>query len=519
MKLSDIVRLFDGMEVINAKEVCDCEISTVTVMDAPDIYNWMKGGEFVISSGYPYKDNKDGLEYLITELKSNKASALGLKLDRFIHEVPEYVVKKADELNFPIVYIPEKYAFSEIINPVLYNIANENYLMLRKIDDIRNYLTNLLVEGCEIKDVVSFLNEQLKTDIVFYNNLNCEFIKNGKKLNKAEEINYRHKEEVILKGKKFGTLFFQKSYTSHDYVENSTIEYGATIINLLIQQKILEKTSVEQFKSQLATDLCNNNISNLEEVIARSSLQGWKIENGIQIVIYDVDNYKKNTVENSNEQDILEDKKDLLFNLILKNDKEWKNRRGYFKKSDSLVILYSLDFIKEENNKKLLNLIENTKEKIKENSDFNITVGIGNYYLDILDTYLSYESAMDAIKFGRAFFGDDKIHYYKDISFYKGIYIQHKQDSSYYKENLELIKIKRYDQANNTELMETLISLVENDWNIALTSRKLFLHYNTVKYRYEQILKLLDKTEFTVNDKALLFLEIKFNEIIDITEG
>ena len=33
----------------------DRTISAVTVMDAPDVINWLKGNEFVITSGYQHQ--------------------------------------------------------------------------------------------------------------------------------------------------------------------------------------------------------------------------------------------------------------------------------------------------------------------------------------------------------------------------------------------------------------------------------------------------------------------------------
>ena len=44
----------------------DRTISAVTVMDAPDVINWLKGNEFVITSGYSIKDNPLSLETLIS---------------------------------------------------------------------------------------------------------------------------------------------------------------------------------------------------------------------------------------------------------------------------------------------------------------------------------------------------------------------------------------------------------------------------------------------------------------------
>ena len=53
IRLRDILAMdiFRDFKIIAGKNGSDREVKTVSVMDAPDIYKWMKGGEFLITSG------------------------------------------------------------------------------------------------------------------------------------------------------------------------------------------------------------------------------------------------------------------------------------------------------------------------------------------------------------------------------------------------------------------------------------------------------------------------------------
>lgn len=115
---------FEGFYIVAGHKGIDREVSTISVMDAPDIYEWMKGGEFLISSGYTVKDNPEYITSLIENLDKWGASAFGIKLGRFVGELPESTVKMAEALDFPIVYIPMEFAFTEVINPVLRELVN-----------------------------------------------------------------------------------------------------------------------------------------------------------------------------------------------------------------------------------------------------------------------------------------------------------------------------------------------------------------------------------------------------------
>ena len=95
-----------GAKVLTGDVGLDRTISAVTVMDAPDVINWLKGNEFVITSGYSIKDNPLSLETLISDLARVNAAGLGIKLRRFIDQIPPSIVDLAISLEVPIVVIP-----------------------------------------------------------------------------------------------------------------------------------------------------------------------------------------------------------------------------------------------------------------------------------------------------------------------------------------------------------------------------------------------------------------------------
>lgn len=51
--------------------------------------------------------------------------------------------------------------------------------------------------------------------------------------------------------------------------------------------------------------------------------------------------------------------------------------------------------------------------------------------------------------------------------------------------------LSRYGEKKGDNVFPTLISLVVNQWNLTLSASKLFLHYNSIKYRYNKIVEEL----------------------------
>ena len=120
IKVKFYLEQFEDFKVLAGEKGLNKNVSTVSIMDAPDIYNWMKGGEFLVTTGYIMRDNPLELKNLVIKLHENKAAALGIKVGRFIEKLPDEVKRTGDELNFPIIYVPKNYAFTDIINPVLF---------------------------------------------------------------------------------------------------------------------------------------------------------------------------------------------------------------------------------------------------------------------------------------------------------------------------------------------------------------------------------------------------------------
>ncbi len=50
-----------------------------------------------------------------------------------------------------------------------------------------------------------------------------------------------------------------------------------------------------------------------------------------------------------------------------------------------------------------------------------------------------------------------------------------------------------YDKNHNSELLNTLTVILENDWNLKVSADVLFIHYNTMKYRYKKIASIINE--------------------------
>ena len=118
---------FKSFKVLAGHGGLDRQVQGITVLDSPDGYLWTKGREFVISSGYIFLHNEGLLEeYCQTEYMKNSA-CLGIKLNRYLNEIPPSVLKLFDEHEVPLILIPNQYSWMEIVNGINVLAMNKSF--------------------------------------------------------------------------------------------------------------------------------------------------------------------------------------------------------------------------------------------------------------------------------------------------------------------------------------------------------------------------------------------------------
>ncbi|MDR3563967.1 MAG: PucR family transcriptional regulator ligand-binding domain-containing protein [Negativicutes bacterium] len=125
----------------------DKVISYITIMEAPDFYEWVSGGEFVITTWYAFKDHPELQIPSFTAMAERGIAALGIKVNRFIQEVPQEILDLADRFKVPVFAIKRETKFREIVQAVSAELNNYQTNVLLEVE--RNYreLTKAALDG------------------------------------------------------------------------------------------------------------------------------------------------------------------------------------------------------------------------------------------------------------------------------------------------------------------------------------------------------------------------------------
>ena len=528
MTISDFLNLpnFSDLNLLAGARGLDRELTNVTVVDTPDGTNWLNGGEFVITTAYMLHEEKDLLEFLQV-LHEKQAAGVGIKENRYITTIPEAALKMADELNLPLISVPEAYPFVDIINPVLTQIISRQSLLLTQANKIHKEFLGLAINNNSVPEILKTLSSITRMPCAFidthFRNIffSDESSSLMQKLQDAdiENITSEFLEQydyytVANKNEQFGFLLFEKGclQTQENGNMQTALEYASIVLILHIQVQIANQQMAEKYKASFLEDLLTNNVKTDVEIHNRARLYGWDFTNGGLAAVVDINNIKKYFTDrlDSNTNRMLEEATEIIFRHSIQEMHQTFPQSKYFRQSDLIVFIISMP---EDSRETLPEQLEQTfrrlQSRLKMVSPFTITLGIGQYYENIRDISKSYSEARVAINLGYSLQWFDRILFYNRLGLYRLLApVMNSPESE--ELCIQYIQpLEDYDRKYHGELLPTLQEILQNGWNLKESAAGLYIHYNSIKYRYSKICKVLNLDLADHNNRSLVEIAMK----------
>lgn len=102
-----------GVRCIAGFDGIDRIATSFSIIDSPEILQWIKGGEVLVDCGYITSTQPQMLVGLIEALKKHNCAALGVKLHRYWDKIPAVLIEDGNRLHFPVIQLPYEVRFSD----------------------------------------------------------------------------------------------------------------------------------------------------------------------------------------------------------------------------------------------------------------------------------------------------------------------------------------------------------------------------------------------------------------------
>lgn len=126
LTIKDILdkNLFEGTRLAAGKERITNVVTGINVMEILDSPDTIGKGELLITTGYDLAD-EEKQKNLISRLKSRGVCAMAVQTGYYIDCIPQFILQAADQHQFPVLDLPSRYSFSEILQTLFYELNRD----------------------------------------------------------------------------------------------------------------------------------------------------------------------------------------------------------------------------------------------------------------------------------------------------------------------------------------------------------------------------------------------------------
>ena len=133
----------------------DRNVNGVTIMDIPDIVNWLSDGELVIT-GILFEEYFS-FEMVDSMLEKNVAAVVTKK--KFIRNLSPELLDYCKKKELPILLAPPDYSWAEIMNPLISYIAQKPYLILKKTQQFHTTMMQAMIDGSPLPEICNRMKD------------------------------------------------------------------------------------------------------------------------------------------------------------------------------------------------------------------------------------------------------------------------------------------------------------------------------------------------------------------------
>ncbi|SHG90117.1 PucR family transcriptional regulator [Ornithinibacillus halophilus] len=519
--------VMQGSSVIAGENGLDRLVESVETLDTPDMTKFVSKHSLLLTTGFSFKDNPSGLYQLIEQLDKSTCTGIGIKLNRFIHEIPEDVIDLANDLNFPIISIPNTITLTEIGHHLL------QFLWENKMDDlfsaykVQKKFTNMMLKGATLQSLVDQLGYLTNSPVILYNPiispLICSKAFRGSDMSEVKQQITSHLQETIvyndLKEKYVTTEFITTDNkpcnitvfpvkTSHPYphmlallgfdseeTSYTVIEQASNVISSTLVKNEAVKENERVVKNNFFSSLVDGNYQSTDEVIHRGKHYGLKADEKYACLVCKLDEDRNTNIFQQEQK--FNNLSHFIYDLFVNTFSKYEIEHIIFMKNEYFVII--LQFPKEFNEtlKRSISEIIN-KFQIRMFKDFetSISFGISNFVNEIIELPVIYREAIDALVTGTALNQKQVIKFYRTKELKELLRtIPGENLRDFYKETLRSLAFPTTNEEK--DLVNTLSVYLDHNCEITETSKILFVHRNTVKYRIAKCKKIL---QYNIHD-------------------
>jgi purine catabolism regulator len=494
----------------------DRTISAVNVMTVPEIGRWVRHDEFLLATGYPLPRDEMSQVRLLTDLCNLGVSGIGVKLDRYLPELSQSIVRTAEELGMPLVVIPEGIRFDDILIRAYTSIVNRQAAALARAQEIHSSFLDISLSGGGLRKLAGKLSSLLdeasvvitdpqgsivadagdRTPFVDLGLLTADTIDvsqlGGNGIHQDEHLGRRWMARQIQAGNlRHGFVVVAEASAPFGEFSLVAVDQAAIVAALEVTRDLAVGAVERRFSSNVLFELISGGETEFAEGVTRGAAFGWDLNREV-VVLVGRRELTTPALPSSKQQSELADDRAIEFWASAVHSQD----RGAAAAGLGAELVAVIGAVEEP-----VVVARAIQAEVAQFTQGQYAIGVSRAYPGPAGIAVAYQEARMALRLGHRVSGPGAITAHGELGLFR-LLAQVGDDELRKFADETLGPLLRLNEPERSEMLRTLHALVEHDMNMAETARHLYYHYNTLRYRLTKLERLLGpfstNTEVTV---------------------
>jgi PucR family transcriptional regulator, purine catabolism regulatory protein len=462
----------------------------VNVMEVPDILDWVKPDELLLTTAYPLRDDPVALDALIPRLAERGLAGIALKPGRYIKSIPASMIEAADFHGFALIELPPEASFNEIINSVLTVILDVQAVRLQRSAAIHDRFTSIALSGGGLRQIAEALADLVgrpvaivdADDMVQWRTSEAapggaSGLAAGSTGNGGGAI----VQPIQVGAERYGAILVAGDEAALGPDRLEAIEYAATVAALRQVQTRAVAEADRRFQAVCLEELITGHVADRTVLMERAAAFAWDLTTPRAVLLAEVEAIAGRP-----------------FSALAGTPEEGALRHRLAEAARASLGPGSIIWERSREIGALVSAGQSGLHEIgaalqaeagRHLPGIVVSVGIGRAAPDPLELHRSFGEARRALSIGRWAHGPGEVTAFDGLGLDRLLVAVPESEAAAFCADL-LGRLEAYDAARGTALVTTLETFLATR-NAALASRQLYLHYNTLKNRLTKIEEII----------------------------
>jgi purine catabolism regulator len=487
-------------------------VQRLNVMEVPDVLPWVKAHELLLTTGYPVRSTPDGVPALLAALDDRGLAAVGIKLNRYLDTLPDQALAVADDRGLPLIQLPDAVAFDDILNQVLTEVLNRQAALLERSEEVHRALVAVVLDGGGLAELVSEMAAILGAPVLVttadgrvlaeggesgelaeLRTTSC-FDPSGRFLTEREPRGVHwhdssgwHAVVPVVAGKfDHGRIASFSRDRPLDERDLHVLERAATVAALAVTKQLAVRAVEGKYRGDFLRDVLSDRAGGRDRVVAHCQSLGWDVDRALVVVVAELDPSTVPAQQPGPELRPVQERFAAAWEGAVRVRDPSAPVVGF---TQEVVALLAVPAGADPDR-----IVRDVVREVSGDGGGgrrSFATGVSRVVEDPEQIPEAYEQARRAVHVGRQLHGSGAVAHFDTLGTFRLLSLVRDPAElrGFVSETLGELATQGDPEA--ADLRRTLQVLLDTNLNVAEAARRLFVHYNTLRYRIGKLERIL----------------------------